>query len=76
MNRFNKNASAVGFLSHSVKFEIYRFRSHHYKEKLSATEIKGSANLKMYHADGLKIINQDLRILGRDRESEGSSLIF
>ena len=30
----------------------------------------------MYHSDGLKILNLDLRRLGRDRESEGGARFF
>ena len=45
----------------------------HYQEKSPAPEIKGPANLQMYHNIGLQILNLDLKGLGRDRESEGGA---
>ena len=46
----------------------------HYQEESSAPEIKGVTDQLMYHSDGLKILNLDIRGLGRDRESEGGAL--
>ena len=36
----------------------------HYREKSSALETKNSVNSQMYHSDGLKILNLDLKGLG------------
>ena len=55
-----------------VKLLVIRTKSP-CQEKSSAPEIKGTPNRQMYHSDGLKILNLDLRGLGRDRKSESGT---